>query len=126
MVSAKGLKTNYHSEITAGEHKYIADARPARGGTGEYPRPGDFLAVTLAACMNITMRQILDKRGISYTNVETLVDLDRSVPDVTTFKSKFIIDGDIDDATREDVISEAENCAICNILRGEKKFERMD
>lgn len=126
MITATGKKPNYHTELSDGKHTFCADTPVAAGGSDDYPRPGDLLASGLAACMNITARKLLDQQGISYREVRTFVDLDRSNPWKSVFRTKTVIDADCADAVKEEILAKVQDCAVCNILRGEKEFLPLD
>lgn len=117
-ISKEGLVT----EISNGEHVIYADATKDRGGNDEFMRPGDLLASAYAGCMSITARRLLKERGFVYKQVVVSVDLDRSNPDKTKFLSSIVIEGDIPDKEKTDIIQAAKDCAVCQVLRGEKEF----
>lgn len=126
MITATSKGKNYHTEITNGKHVIWSDTPVADGGSDEYQRPGDILASSLAACMNITARKIMDKKGLEYREVKTYIDLDRSNPDKFVFKTKMVIDADFADEIKAEITETVKRCPVCNILAGEKEFVTME
>ena len=95
MITVRGGADKRMATITTGTCTYYADATVESGGSGLYPRPGEYLMSAFAACMNMTARGLLNERNVSYEEVVTRVELDRSDLDRLTFFYKTEIIGDM-------------------------------
>ena len=122
MITVRGGADKRMAAITTGTCTYYADATVESGGSGLYPRPGEYLMSAFAACMNMTARGLLNERNVSYEEVVTRVELDRSDLDRLTFFYKTEIIGDMPEEVRQQVLREIENCDVCRMLRAEKTF----
>ena len=122
MITVRGGADKRMATITTGTCTYYADATVESGGSGLYPRPGEYLMSAFAACMNMTARGLLNERNVSYEEVVTRVELDRSDLDRLTFFYKTEIIGDMPEEDRQQVLREIENCDVCRMLRAEKTF----
>ena len=122
MITVRGGADKRMATITTGTCTYYADATVESGGSGLYPRPGEYLMSAFAACMNMTARGLLNARNVSYEEVVTRVELDRSDLDRLTFFYKTEIIGDMPEEVRQQVLREIENCDVCRMLRAEKTF----
>ena len=122
MITVRGGADKRMATITTGTCTYYADATVESGGSGLYPRPGEYLMSAFAACMNMTTRGLLNERNVSYEEVVTRVELDRSDLDRLTFFYKTEIIGDMPEEVRQQVLREIENCDVCRMLRAEKTF----
>ena len=122
MITVRGGADKRMATITTGTCTYYADATVESGGSGLYPRPGEYLMSAFAACMNMTARGLLNEWNVSYEEVVTRVELDRSDLDRLTFFYKTEIIGDMPEDVRQQVLREIENCDVCRMLRAEKTF----
>ena len=122
MITVRGGADKRMATITTGTCTYYADATVESGGSGLYPRPGEYLMSAFAAFMNMTARGLLNERNVSYEEVVTRVELDRSDLDRLTFFYKTEIIGDMPEEVRQQVLREIENCDVCRMLRAEKTF----
>ena len=122
MITVRGGADNRMATLSNGSCTYYADVAVESGGSGLYPRPGEYLMSAFAACMNMTARGLLNERNVSYEEVVTRVELDRSDLDRLTFFYKTEIIGDMSEEVRQQVLREIENCDVCRMLRAEKTF----
>ena len=122
MITVRGGAGKRMATINNGTCTYYADAAVESGGSGLYPRPGEYLMSAFAGCMNMTARGLLDELSASYAEVVTKVELDRSNLDRLTFFYKTEIIGDVPEEIRQQVLREIENCDVCRMLRAEKTF----
>ena len=122
MITVRGGADKRMATITTGTCTYYADATVESGGSGLYPRPGEYLMSAFAACMNMTARGLLNERNVSYEEVVTRVELDRSDLDRLTFFYKPEIIGDMPEEVRQQGLREIENCDVGRMLRAEKTF----
>ena len=126
MITVRGVADKRMATLSNGSCTYYADVPAESGGTGLYPRPGEYLMSAFAACMNMTTRGLLNERNASYEEVVTKVELDRSDLDHLTFFYQTEIIGDVPEEIRQQVLREAENCDVCRMLRAEKTFLPLD
>lgn len=122
MITVKGGMDKRLATLSNGSCTYYADVPPESGGKGLYPRPGEYLVSAFAACMNMTARGLLNERSVSYKEVVTHVELDRSDLDHLTFFYRTEILGDVPEEIRQQVLREVENCDVCRMLRAKKTF----
>lgn len=120
MIVAKSEKNRYITDIADGEYSLKADGR-----NGIYQRPTHILASAYAACMNITVRKLLDKKALQYDQVIVSVDFDNSDTNKTIFSYKIDIIGDIDEKDKKEIIAKANDCSVCQILKSKKEFINM-
>ena len=120
MITVRGGADKRMATLSNGSCTYYADVAVESGGSGLYPRPGEYLMSAFAACMNMTARGLLNERNVSYEEVVTRVELDRSDLDRLTFFYKTEIIGDMPEEVRQQVLREIENCDVCRMLRAVK------
>ena len=73
MITVRGGADKRMATLSNGGCTYYADVPAESGGTGLYPRPGEYLMSAFAACMNMTTRGLLNERNASYEEVVTKV-----------------------------------------------------
>lgn len=122
MITAVSKPHGYVTELGDGSHYFFADTPTADGGSGLYQRPGDILASAYASCYNITVRKLLDARGLAYEEVTTQVEMDRSQPGKLTFRNHTEIQGEIPEEVKEEILREARECPVYRLLQAEKEF----
>ena len=71
------LKEGFRTQITAGEHKLIADEPKEAGGTDEGPSPYELLLAALGACTAMTLKMYVERKKLPITDVEVLLTFDR-------------------------------------------------
>ena len=126
MIIAKSCDTDYKTSLSDGEHEIFADTPVRDGGKDEYMRPGTIFASGLAACINITTRKLLNEEGIAFTDVTTYIDLDRSNPEKLTFRKKTVIEADISDEKKAEILARVERCPVCKMMTMPKEFLEME
>ena len=124
MVTAESDRKDYLTQLSNGSTTIYSDTTPDKGGGGDCFRPHDLLCAGFASCLNITIRMVLDRMNLQYEKVITKVDLNRDVPENTTFLYDIEIIGDIDDATKREVISKALNCPVRKTLSRQIGFQQ--
>jgi len=122
MIIAESGQGNYFTQVSNGTAIINADVTKEKGGGGNSFRPHDLICAGFASCLNITIRMVLDRMNLKYSNVITKVDLDRK-EDSTTFLYQAEILGDIDSETKEKVISKALNCPVRKTLSKDIDFQ---
>ena len=122
MVTATSKERNYVTEITDGEHIIYSDTILSDNGTGEYVDPADMVISALAACLNITLRKRMRAEGLVWDSVTVHVDMNRKNPEDIKIYTKIIIEGDIPQEKKDELIANVLDCPICKVLRGGKPF----
>ena len=122
MVTATSKERNYVTEITDGEHIIYSDTILSDNGTGEYVNPADMVISALAACLNITLRKRMRAEGLVWDSVTVHVDMNRKNPEDIKIYTKIIIEGDIPQEKKDELIANVLDCPICKVLRGNKTF----
>lgn len=124
MVTAKNGNRNYLVTLNNGVAEICADVLPDKGGQGNHFRPHDLLCAAYAACLNITVRMILDRLELPYSDVKVEVDLERP-EGKTVFKSKIAIEGNLSEEQKKKVLSIASNCPVRKTLSSTILFESL-
>jgi putative redox protein len=71
------LKEGFRSQITAGQHRLIADEPKEVGGTDGGPSPYELLLAALGACTAMTLKMYVERKKLPVTDVEVLLTFDR-------------------------------------------------
>jgi putative redox protein len=71
------LKEGFRTQITAGQHRLIADEPKEAGGTDEGPSPYELLLASLGACTAMTLKMYVERKKLPVTDVEVLLTFDR-------------------------------------------------
>ncbi|AAK80202.1 putative redox protein [Clostridium acetobutylicum] len=123
MIISESEKENYYTKIFSSNAVIFSDVTKEKGGNGESFGPHDLLCASLASCLNITIRMILEHKNIKYDNVIVKVDLDKS--DDTKVKFLYNVDilGDISYEIKHRVIDIAKKCPVRRTLSKEIEFE---
>jgi putative redox protein len=122
MITAESGKDNYMTQISKGDVTVYSDSVQGKAG-GDNFWPHDLLCAGYASCLNITVRMVLDRMELEYDKVITKIGINKDDPDTSTFFYKVEILGDIDDATKEKVITKALNCPVKKTLSKKIGFE---
>ncbi|MGL5270055.1 MAG: OsmC family protein [Selenomonadaceae bacterium] len=125
MITAKSRAQTYLTEITNGPVEIFADVAAEKGGSGKAFRPHQLLCASLASCLNITVRMVLERKAIAYDEVVVHVDLDQTV----TEKTRFIYDVDIVGVSAQDkelVLRIVSTCPVKETLARPMEFYRKD
>ncbi|MDQ1097304.1 MULTISPECIES: OsmC family protein [Chryseobacterium] len=117
-VTASLGTTQYYTEVTAGDNKFITDEPVDKGGQNKGPNPFEILAASLASCTAATLRMYLDRKGWQAEKINVTVDLEHfPLTKRTIFKRGISFDGselDTDQVKRLRTIAEA--CPVHKIL----------
>ena len=62
-VTARTGAAGFRTEITAGNHVFVADEPVSFGGTDGGPTPYDYLLAALASCTAMTLRMYADRKA---------------------------------------------------------------
>ncbi|MCL2343754.1 MAG: OsmC family protein, partial [Firmicutes bacterium] len=85
MITAESGQKNYLTQLSNGNTGIYSDTTEDKGGGGGYFRPHDLLCAGYAACLNISVRMVLDSMNLKYDRVATKVDVNREQADSTAF-----------------------------------------
>ena len=124
MITAQNGNCNYLVNLNNGKAEICADILPDKGGQGNHFRPHDLLCAAYAACLNITVRMVLDRLELPYSDVKVEVDLERS-EGKTVFKSKIGIEGNLSEEQKKKVLTLASNCPVRKTLSSTILFESL-
>ncbi len=107
-----------------------ADEPERVGGTETGPTPYDYLGAALASCTSMTVRMYADRKQIPLDEVVTDVSFDRLHADdcadcehtdghIEQFTRRLTLRGDLDDETRDRLLSIANRCPVHRTLEGQ-------
>lgn len=124
MITAVSRENRYKTDIMGESASITMDVPVASGGGGEALAPFDLLLSSFAACLNITVRMLLDKKGVPYRQVKVTADEDRNTkPGTMVISWQAEIDGDIPEEDKGQYIARAfEKCPVHNALAGNIEF----
>ena len=109
----------YRTEMSNGKNGYL----PIHADSGlqtdaEDMTPSEILEAALASCTNMTVRGVLNKRGIPYD--EILVDVRmQTVDGKTTITRSVKVVSDADPEAVSAAVERARNCHLYKVLTGE-------
>lgn len=126
MITAVSRENKYKTDITGKSAAITMDMPVASGGSGEGLVPFELLLSGFAACLNITIRILLDKKGVPYRQVKVTAGEDRNKkPGAMLISWQAEIEGDIPEEEKQKYIARAfEKCPVHNALAGNIEFAR--
>ena len=124
MIISESSQEQYLTQLSNGAAGITADTVRAKDGS-EYFGPHDLLCAGFATCLNITVRMVLERRGLAYEKVIVKVDVDRSQEDSTIFLYDVDVIGDMDADAKEAAIAKASNCPVRKTLSKNISFRPM-
>ncbi|MEA4863513.1 MAG: OsmC family protein [Victivallaceae bacterium] len=122
MITAVNGPENYRIELDNGSKTIVSDVSADKGGSGDGFRPHELLAAAYASCLNISIRMIMNRLKMPYSNVRVEVDIDRGTVGKTLFLSRVRIDGDISEDDRRKILALASNCPVRKTLSQKIEF----
>src|SRR5690606_37900576 len=117
-------------DMTAGPHRLVADEPRELGGDDAGPRPHEFVLAGLGACTAMTLRMYADRKGIPLKRVSVRLrhhkikaaecsDCVTKEGDVEEMVREIVLEGDMDEPTRQRMLEIAEKCPVHRTLTGE-------
>lgn len=119
-VTSQGIP--YLATITDGERTAFSDVRAESGGSGDYLSPSELVLAGYAACAQITARMVLDRKNLSYDDVQVTASADRE-GQKTVISYQIQIIGEIPEEIKREVIEKVTRCPVRKMLSGEIVFE---
>lgn len=119
MIIAKSNSEKYSTKIISEKAQLNADV--ADNASNAF-QPHELLCAGLAACLDITVRMILERKNIIYDEVIVKVDIDTDDPDKTKFSYNIDILGDVPVAIKKRVIEIAQKCPVKKTLSKQIEF----
>ncbi|WP_350333401.1 bifunctional alpha/beta hydrolase/OsmC family protein [Coralliovum pocilloporae] len=121
----------FQNYVRAGRHLLLADEPKNVGGLDSGPSPYDFVSIALGACTSMTLRMYADFKKLPVKKIA--VDVDHAKVHasdcaecgdmeggkggkIDRFERIISITGDIDEATREKMLSIADRCPVHKTL----------
>ncbi len=119
MIKAKISKTNYTTEIVAGNHHMTSDEPLEAGGADAGPTPVQYLESALASCACITMRMYAERKGWPLEEVTVTMDHD-SVNEnrENVFVKSVDVKGDLDEQQVQRLIDIGGRCPVVRLISG--------
>ena len=124
MINAESCQENYLTKLSNGPVSISSNSTRDQEGNA-YFLPHDLLCAAFASCLNMTVRMVLDRKGLKYDKVVTNVDVNREKEDSSVFMYHIEIIGDIDESTKEAVITKSMNCPVRKTLSKNISFQPM-
>lgn len=109
----------YLTEITNGDDRVkpvISDSKLQKNG--EDMSPSELFQAALASCTNMTLRGILNKRGVEFDDIFVDVSMEQVDGRTVITRSIKVVSNAPDDEV-ESAIERAGNCCLYRILTGE-------
>lgn len=122
MTRASNSGSATQTAVSSGARSLQADTAPPRGG-GEGFRPHELLEAALASCTAITLRLVAQERGIALGAVDVTVELDRSDPAASVFRTAIAFDDALSEADRKLLTAAARLCPVRKTLEKAIAFE---
>lgn len=122
MVTSISTSDGYQTVVENGMARITADAAVPSGGSGAFS-PHELVCAGFAACLNITVRMVLERRGLAYRGVRVQVSLDNDAPAQAVYTYHVDIDADLDEVVKQEVIQKASRCPVHKTLAKAAVFQ---
>lgn len=122
MIKCKSENARYSCKTNFGGNIIQSDATSDKGGHENGIRPHDILATAFASCLNISVRMACDKKGISFDNLTTKVELIRK-DSKTIFAYEIEFSNRISEDTINEIYKMVENCPVRKTLSKPIEFQ---
>ena len=107
-------------QVRIGDHFFMADVGPDKGGDALGPDAHDLLDAALAACTGLTLQMYAKRKGLAVSDVVVTVTHEEA-PGVTRMQRDIRIVGDIPADVRQRMLQIADRCPIHKALT--ERFE---
>jgi putative redox protein len=122
----------FRTEVSAGNHAFLADEPLSVGGTDTGPTPYDLLSAALATCTSITLRMYARLKNIELRSATVAVrhgrvhaedcgDCESATGKIDEFQRVLTLDGDLTEEQRQRMLEIADRCPVHKTLHGEIK-----
>ncbi|WAC90662.1 OsmC family protein [Mycobacterium sp. Aquia_213] len=119
----------YTQEITAGQHRLVAD-EPAPVGDDAGPNPYDLLLAALGSCTSMTVRMYANRKGWplervrvtlrhSRIHAQDCADCETKIGWIDHIDREIELTGDLDETQRDRLLLMAERCPVHQTLTSE-------
>ncbi len=122
MINTNSQASAYQTLFSTRQVSATADAPIEKGGQGAGFGPHELLEAALATCINMAVRMRADQLGILLTSVTAWVSLDRSQPEVVTFKYQLHLEGTLSSLERQQLEAAADACPVRQTLMKKLEF----
>ena len=122
MIQAQSLVPSFSTELKSPTHTILSDVTVDKGGGATGMGPHELLEAALASCMQITLQMGAAKYGFDPGSSSCEVELDRSVPERTTFVYKLNLDPNLTQEQAEHMRRFASKCPVRKTLSAEIGF----
>lgn len=117
-------KTNFYTEIVAGENKIITDEPVSLGGQNKGFNPLEVLASSLASCTAATLKIFMDRKEWEVESIEIDVDIENNATErQAVFTRKIHFNGNLDEKQIERLHKVAESCPIHKLLTNQIEIQ---
>ena len=127
LVSSSAQKGMQH-EISAGTHKWIADAGKDIGGNETGPNPHELMLASLGACTSMTLKVFASRRGWKLDEVtvklneETVEDPNTPGKKMSKITRDISVTGELTQEQLDTLKSIADKCPIHKLLTESKQI----
>jgi putative redox protein len=118
MIRSTSLKIPYQTAFSNGTISAVADVPLEKGGGGQGFGPHELLEAGFATCLTMTVQMSAAKHGIPLQGVHCEVRLDRTVPEVVTFRYDLTFDGPLTAEQSAKLRDAATRCPVGKTLSG--------
>jgi len=133
VVVAETGESRFAQTVAAGRHRLRADEPKSIGGDDSGPGPYDYLLAGLGACTSMTVRMYAERKGLALDRVSVRLRHDRvhaeDCADCETregrmdeIQRELMVEGALDQPTRERLLEIADKCPVHRTLTREIKI----
>ncbi|WP_418513566.1 OsmC family protein [Corallibacter sp.] len=122
-INIKNTPTGYQSIISNGRHSIVGDEPLKAKGTDLGMSPTELVLAGISMCKVATIRNVARRKNINIRDVDAelsqVVKRNTDGSFTTEINSAIKIEGDISEEEKTMLISEADNCYVTRLVRGE-------